>query len=163
LVAPGRATGALVELIDIVPTILDLCGVAIPGNVQGRSLFRLLGSETEVHREHVIVEYADNAEAMVRTDRWKLIHSAGTRRRRDGYALESSPPGRSTRLYDLADDPSEMKNVADSVENREVVEELLAILADHLRRTDHDPNTVPITGGVQAILDQCLLPDDYRR
>ena len=163
VVAPGRSTGALVELIDIVPTILELCRVAIPGNVQGRSLLGLLRGETKVHRDHVIAEYTDNAEAMVRTDRWKLIHSAGSRRRRDGYALDSSPPGRSTRLYDLADDPSEMKNVADRPENREVVEELLTVLADHLRRTDRDPDTVPITGGIQPILDQCLLPDDYRR
>jgi hypothetical protein len=80
---------------------------------------------------------------------------------RDGYALDSSLPRRSTRLYDLEDDPTAMKNVADLPENREVVEGLLAVLADHMRSTDHD--TFPITGGVKAILELCLLPDDYRR
>ena len=30
VIAPGRATDALVELTDIVPTILDLCGIEIP-------------------------------------------------------------------------------------------------------------------------------------
>jgi choline-sulfatase len=163
VVAPGRASGALVELIDIVPTILELCGVAIPGNVQGRSLMPLLSGETEDHREHVIAEYADNAEAMVRTTRRKLIYSAGNRRRGDGYALDSTPLGHSTRLFDLLDDPSELRNVADLPENRGVVEALLSVLADHLRRTDHDPDTVPITGNLHLLLDQCLLPDDSRR
>ena len=41
-------------------------------------------------------------------------------------------------------------------------EELLSVLAGHLSRTDRDPDTVPTTGGVQPILDQCLLPDDHR-
>ena len=163
VVAPGRATGALVELIDIVPTILDLCDVEIPANVQGRSLLPVLTGQTQDHREHVIAEYADNAEAMVRTDRWKLIYSAGNRRRRDGYALGSSLPGPSTRLYDLADDPFETMNVADRPENRSIVEGLLNVLAEHLVSTDRDPGTVPNTGGVQPILDQCLLPDDARR
>jgi hypothetical protein len=70
---------------------------------------------------------------------------------------------RSTRLFDLADDATEMKNVADRVENREVVERLLAVLPDHLRRTDHDPDTISIAGGVRAILVQFLLPEVYRR
>jgi choline-sulfatase len=110
VIAPGRATEALVELVDLVPTVLDLCGIDIPANVQGRSLVPLLAGETGRHREHVIAEYADNAEAMVRTGRWKLIYSAGNRWRRDGYDLDCAPPGRSTRLYDLADDPHEMRS-----------------------------------------------------
>ena len=78
VIAPGRSTAALVELIDVVPTVLELCGVDVPANVQGRSLAPLLRGEAECHRDHVISEYADNAEAMVRTDRWKLIHWRGT-------------------------------------------------------------------------------------
>ena len=35
-------TRGLVELIDVVPTVLDLCGVQVPSNVQGRSLAPLL-------------------------------------------------------------------------------------------------------------------------
>lgn len=41
---PGRMTGGvraeLVESIDVMPTILELCGVAVPESVQGRSLLR---------------------------------------------------------------------------------------------------------------------------
>jgi arylsulfatase A-like enzyme len=38
VIAPGRSSAALVELIDVVPTVLELCGVEVPGNVQGQSL-----------------------------------------------------------------------------------------------------------------------------
>ena len=106
----GRATtSALVELIDVVPTILELCQVDIPANVQGKSLVPLLRGEVERHRDHVMAEYADNAEAMVRTERWKLVYSAGNRRRQDGYALDTVAPGKSIRLYDLEDDPGELQ------------------------------------------------------
>jgi choline-sulfatase len=123
-IEPGCSSDALLELIDVVPTILELCGVDLPTNIQGKSLVPLLRGETTRHRDHVISEYADNAEAMVRTEGWKLIYSAGNRRRRDGYALESPTPGRSVRLYDLELDPREMKSCAASPENSAIVDEL---------------------------------------
>ena len=117
VITPGRSTGALVELIDVVPTVLELCGVDVPANVQGRSLASLLRGEAEGHRDHVISEYADNAEAMVRTDRWKLIYSAGNRRRHDGYALDGHPRRGDDAALRPRDDPGEMRDVADRPEN----------------------------------------------
>jgi choline-sulfatase len=80
LVRPGRTTGALVELIDLVPTILDLCGVPVPAGLHGRSLRPLLGDSTpaHAHRDRIFVEYADNAEGAVRTDRYKLMTAVGS-------------------------------------------------------------------------------------
>lgn len=158
LIAPRRATSALVELIDVVPTVLELCGMQVPSHVQGRSLTPLLGGVTQVHREHVISEYADNAEAMVRTGRWKLVHCAGNRRRRDGYAIDLLPPGERTRLYDLVEDPSEMTDVSGLAENRARVEHLLDVLASHMKRTARDPSQVPATGDARVTLAHCLPP-----
>ena len=162
VIAPGKATGALVELTDIVPTLLELCGVGVPANVQGRSFAPLLRGETDRHRDHVIAEYADNAEAMVRTDRWKLVYSAGNRRRRDGYALGWSLPGRSVRLYDLEADPREVRNVADHPENAATVDQLLRVLADHMTCTAHDPGTTPRSDDVHAVLGHCLPPAEFK-
>jgi choline-sulfatase len=162
VIEPGRATEALVELVDVAPTVLDICGIGVSANVQGRSLAPLLSGETGRHRDHVIAEYADNAEAMVRTDRWKLIYSAGNRRRRDGYALGQTSPGRSLRLHDLERDPGEMTDVAWRAENAVVVAELLALLADQMRRTARDPGPVSETGGVHALLENCLPPGESR-
>src|SRR5262249_1131759 len=129
VIGPGRATNALVELIDVVPTILELCRCDIPANIHGKSLVPLLRGDVDRHREHVIAEYADNAEAMVRTERWKLVYSAGNRRRGDGYARGIVPPGRSLRLYDLEEDPGELRNLAGCPGNESVVSDLIALLA----------------------------------
>lgn len=111
----------------------------------------------------MVFEHAENAEAMVRTGRWKLVDSAGNRRRRDGYALGTAPPGRSIRLFDLEDDPGETTDVSGRSGNVAVVAELLARLADHLRHTARDPERVPATDDVHALLDQCLPPGESRR
>jgi arylsulfatase A-like enzyme len=144
------------------PFFLELCGIEPSPNVQGRSLAALLRGDTLVHREHVISEYADNAEAMVRTDRWKLIYSAGNRRRRDGYAIDDFPMGPTTRLYNLAEDPCELTDVAHLPENRVVVAQLLDLLARHMIATARDPATLPNIDDRHAILAQCLAPSDRR-
>ncbi len=162
LIAPGRCASGLVELIDIVPTILEVCGIKIPSNIQGRSLVRLIKGKATDHRVHVISEYADNAEAMVRTDCWKLIHSAGNRWRRDGYATSSVPPGPSTRLYHLTEDPSELHDVSNLAENREVVDRLINVLVRHVKLTARNPDMLPNTDDPLEILEQALLPVEAR-
>src|SRR5262249_30180037 len=129
-------------------TFLELCRGDIPANIQGKSLVPLLGGVLDRHRDHVVAEYADNAEAMIRTERWKLIYSASNGRRGDGYALYRFPPGRSIRLYDLEDDPGEIRDVAGRSGNAAVVGELLALLADHMRNTARDVDLVPQTDDV---------------
>jgi choline-sulfatase len=158
--SPGRSTEALVELIDLVPTLLEACGVPAPANLQGRSLAALLRGETDRHRDRVTVEYADNAEAMVRTDVWKLIYCSGRRRRQDGYALDHSTPARSIQLFDLSDDPDETTNLVNRSEYAEVVKELTRHLADHVIRTARHPERLPATDDPFAILDEGLLPSE---
>jgi arylsulfatase len=54
---PNTKTDALVELIDLAPTILEATGVDIPYNMQGRSLFDLLSGATKTHKPHVVSEF----------------------------------------------------------------------------------------------------------
>jgi choline-sulfatase len=162
LIAPARTTSAMLELIDVVPTILDLCGVDLPTNMQGRSIVSLLDGRTDRHRDHVVAEYADNAEAMVRTEQWKLVYSAGNRRRGDGYALAVDPPGLSIRLFDLTVDPGETTDVSTRAENASVINKLLVLLANHMRSTARDPEGIPDTDDVHVLLEHCLLPAEVK-
>jgi arylsulfatase A-like enzyme len=52
---------ALVELVDIAPTLLEAAGIDIPANMQGRSLWPLLTGRVEPHRhkDHVVCEFND--------------------------------------------------------------------------------------------------------
>jgi choline-sulfatase len=160
LIHPGRATAALVELIDLMPTVLELCGVPAPANLQGRSLVSLLRGRTDVHRERIIAEYADNEEAMIRTERWKLIYCTGARRRQDGYALDTPTFKPFIQLYDLDNDPDEMVNLARAAEHAGWVKQLTNQLADHLMRTAREPKLIPRSRDTQLLLAHCLAPRD---
>jgi choline-sulfatase len=160
VIHPGAATSALVEFVDVFPTVLDLCGVAVPKNVQGRSLVPLLKGETKTHRQQVFIEYAPNEEAAVRDERWKLIFERGKRRRTDGYDPGLPLTGRMIRLYDLENDPSEMHNVAAAPENADRVRRMLADLAQHLRSTARDPALVPKADDPLELLDYCVQSRD---
>ena len=63
---PGRfvsdlRSDALVELLDIPPTLLELAGLSVPDYVQGRSLMPILSGEAspDHHRDFVRCEYFD--------------------------------------------------------------------------------------------------------
>ncbi len=160
VIKPGAATSALVEFVDVFPTVLDLCSVPVPKNVQGRSLVPLLRGETKAHRDQVFIEYAPNEEAAVRDDRWKLIFERGKRRRTDGYDAGLPLLGRTIRLYDLENDPQEMHNVVAAPENVKRVRKMLADLAEHLRSTAREPALVPKTDDPLELLDYCVQSRD---
>jgi choline-sulfatase len=119
-----------------------------------------LRARTAVHREHVIAEYADNEEAMIRTLRWKLIYGTGARRRRDGYALGPPTGEPVVELYDLDNDPEETVNLAGRAEHAGRVEQLTNVLADHLLRTTREPRLIPKFQDVRLLLAYCLAPKD---
>jgi choline-sulfatase len=158
----GTSTTALVEFIDIAATALAFCGVPQPALMQGKSLVPLLRGQTKDHRDHVVVEYAENEEAMIRTSRWKFIYCTGKRQRRDGYDTGRPLPGRTVRLYDLEVDPEEMTNLAGRAEHARRVADFTARLAEHMKRTARQPELIPKTGDVHAVLEFCLQPRDVK-
>ncbi|ULL18329.1 DUF4976 domain-containing protein [Paenibacillus sp. H1-7] len=58
-----KRTGHMVELVDVMPTLLDMAGVPVPYGCQGRSLAPFLRSEQEyVPREYVVMESGEEGE-----------------------------------------------------------------------------------------------------
>lgn len=121
---PGRDGGDIdqqVELIDVPPTLYDLCGIETPDSVQGRSLVPLMDGES---RDDGVVVCTSRGGDMLatRTPEWKLFWD------REKDAVE---------LYDLSADAGETKDVSDN--NPEVVDQFVALLEDHVaqaRATD---------------------------
>lgn len=159
-VKPAQSTTALVEFVDLVPTLLELCEVKIPANVQGKSFAALLQGKTATHREHVIIEYSENEEAYLRTDRWKFMYGTGERNRDDGYATGQPLPGQTIQLFDLEKDPEELTNVAKRPENAQIVSKFMVQLADHLERTARQPELIPKNARLEEVLEFCLQPRD---
>jgi len=77
----GRRIPALVGLIDILPTVLDIAGLEAPQATDGVSLLPLMRGETDSVRPHIFthggaVKQGDrwvSAEVAVRTPEWKYI------------------------------------------------------------------------------------------
>ena len=106
----GSASEALVELVDIAPTLLDLVGIDIPQNMQGKSLGPLLRGEAplDFHKPYVLSEYFDclrfpgsvgSRASMYFDGRHKLniYHDAGEG---ELFDLESDPDEFSDRWHD---------------------------------------------------------------
>ena len=160
----GLEINELVQQIDVMPTILDIAGIPVPPGMQGRSLVPELfgaggkrGSSAPVFAETVYGGYQATEEMAktywrcVRTDEWKLIEMDG-------------PAGVTRRLYDLRNDPGELRDVYN--ENPESAEVLLAWLAEW--RNQNEVRKIsfaagPITpGSAEAGADcsELQFPDD---
>ncbi len=104
---------ALTELVDLAPTLLDMAGVAIPKNIQGRSLRpALTGDGALPLKTHVVCDFYDSVgyspvdrptqATMTFDGRYKMVVY-----HREGDLGE---------LFDLQEDPGEFINLWDSPE-----------------------------------------------
>jgi arylsulfatase A-like enzyme len=104
LIKAGTVNQDLVQNIDFAPTLLDIAGVEVPGDMQGMSLLPLMEGTAPAWRDALYYHYFEypgihmvKRHYGVRTQRYKLI--------RFYYDTEA------WELYDLEDDPREMQNV----------------------------------------------------
>ncbi len=108
----GFVSEALVELIDIAPTILELAGLPLPQGMQGRSLLPILQglADPHQHREFVRCEYyrALNPDAPGRDD---YEGSFATMYRDRRYKVVVYHGHEQGELYDLQEDPGEFNNL----------------------------------------------------
>lgn len=110
----GRRVAAIVDEIDVLPTVCDLMQLELPAQtdvysrIDGVSLVPLVRGEVESVREHSFAENALSASAQDR--RWKLLVPFD---RIECGALDApAAPGASTIvLFDLQADPREERNV----------------------------------------------------
>lgn len=154
----GMKSDAMLENIDLAPTILELCGMEVPEWMHGKSLVKVIDGKTAVHKkcvfatggveEHAIPKALPYTDAhytehpqyywkqrtmidypfsmarskMVRTDKWKLVF------RVDG----------TKELYDLENDPDELRNVSSDPKNAAIISELMEQLLMWAIRTETD-------------------------
>jgi iduronate 2-sulfatase len=116
-------TSALVESVDIYPTLAELAGLPAPTGLDGRSFANLFQQPQSQHRDHAIHVYPRNnlLGRAIRTDRYRLV--------------EWKTPGATQtieveyELYDYQLDPNETKNLATS--QPAVRAQLMGLLATH--------------------------------
>ena len=114
-----RRDDRLAELRDVMPTLLDLCDIPIPGTVEGYSLV------SNEQRDHLYCEHYEDERAMrmIRSEQYKLIWY---------------PTGNRVQLFDLEKDPQEMYNLSDFPTYADVRERLTDLLIQNLYGRDLD-------------------------
>ena len=111
IAAPGLIEGQRIarvsSLADVMPTVLDLMGMDVPGGIEGRSLLH--------GPERLALFCTDYSLGLLglRDGRWKMIHELET--------------GRS-RLFDLEDDPHEQRELSEEYPER------IEVYRHHLER-----------------------------
>jgi arylsulfatase A-like enzyme len=115
---PGTPAGArcdrVTSLVDIFPTLIELC--ALPGGdaLDGHSLVPLLEDPLANWRSPAITTY-DVGEYSIRTERWRYIR----------YIDDSEE------LYDHNDDPEEWTNLAQDPDHRHVKDRLASFIPEN--------------------------------
>ncbi|WP_118135437.1 sulfatase-like hydrolase/transferase [Oceanicella sp. SM1341] len=115
----GVTCDGIYGLADVMPTLLELAGLPVPDSVDGISMLGLDG------RPHLYGECLEGPRAsrMIRRGDWKLIWY---------------PAGNHVQLFDMARDPGERRNLADSPEDAGTRAELEALLLAELYGEDLD-------------------------
>ena len=116
-ITPKSINSNLVQNIDFAPTIIDLAGVTIPKEMQGKSLLPLFYNNNENWRDALYYHYYEfpgihmvKRHYGIRTKRYKLI--------RFYYDIEA------WELYDLEKDPQELNNLYGNSAYKEVQSKL---------------------------------------
>lgn len=104
----------LVELRDVMPTLLSLCGIPVPDTVDGENVLSPTFRRTHLHGEHL---YGGGDCHWIVTERDKLIWFSDTGRRQ---------------YFDLVRDPDELHNAVDDPEYGDRVRELESVLVEEL-------------------------------
>lgn len=164
----GKSYDELISNVDVLPTILDVVGIDVPDNLDGRSFLSLLtdGDDEYEERDRVFAEMTwhdmYNPVRMIRTERYKYIRnfwhlpkvylsadvfaSEAGREVREKYGVPTRPY---EELYDLREAPPEDENVVHEPRYQEIRTDHSRQLREWMEATD-DP-----------LLDGPVVPADY--
>ena len=119
---PGKKPAvchSLVELIDLYPTIAQLCGLDVPARLQGRDLSPMFDDPSFSVRDAAFCVAPSSRGFLLREDRWAYLQ----------YAEDAS---KGIELFDMEEDPKQYTNLAARPDHQAEVERLKAKLAAKL-------------------------------
>jgi arylsulfatase A-like enzyme len=127
--AKGRKTAALTELVDIYPSLCEICGIPKPLGLEGSSFVPLFEDPDRLWKRAVFSQCPREIPGVgagmgfsMRTHRYRYTE----------WTVEGSPH-RSAELYDYEADPLEQMNIANRPENVSLVNGLSGMLREGWR------------------------------
>lgn len=138
VVKPGVEPEAMIQNIDYPPTFLEMAGAPIPADMQGKSIVPILkgeGKTPDGWRDAVFYQYSgENTHRVARHD--------GVRNSR--YKLMHFPDTTEWMLFDLKNDPQEMKNVFSDPAYANDLGKMKILHADLKKRYSVSDSTFPM-------------------
>ena len=113
----GEASKRVVELVDLYPTLAELCGLPKPTNISGNSVVKLLKNPKADFDfpAYSVTEYRKSFGKSVRTSRWHYVE------------WDEGKSG--AMLYEHPKDSLELKNLANDPQYAKIVAEMKQLLA----------------------------------
>ena len=141
-IATGTQVDTPVAHIDVMPTLIAAAGAELPDGVaiDGRNILPLATGEGTISRPDDALFWQSGYLQVVRAGDWKLQHEG---RRNKSW------------LFNLADDPTEERNLADS--EPEKLAELMALLEAH--QAGRTPSLYPYSMEVPVQIDKTLADE----
>ena len=153
-IKPNSRSDALIENVDVVPTLLDFAGATTPTSIQGRSFASMCSSGVEpadwraasYYRYWMhMIHQANPGHVGIRTKQYKLIFYYGMGR----DDAPRTPPG--WELYDVVKDPQEMINLYDNPAYGKTVVDLKQQLAALRKKVGDDGSDYP---AIEAVISE---------
>ena len=137
---PAKTIGNVVNLVDLMPTILDAVKQKIPAQVQGKSLLPLINGKP-IDPQNL---YAETFLPRLHFN-WSELRSVENQK----YHFIDAPK---PELYDLSKDPAELENLFD--QKKAVSEEMRALLARMIKENSGDQELAEKSGLDPALADR---------
>lgn len=123
---------AMTELIDLFPTLCELAGLDAPPKLDGTSLVDLMHGKAAENNPPAVSQYlrlkAEGGRVMgwaIRMPRYRYVEWRRVSGEEDDYAATGEVVGRE--LYDYQVDPDESRNLAASIEHRDIMNQLVKV------------------------------------
>jgi iduronate 2-sulfatase len=119
--AVGASSGALVEFVDIYPSLCELADLRLPPHLEGTSFMPLLDAPDRPWKSAAFTQvvHGDSTGRSLRTEQYRFTRWHRTKSPTETVAVE---------LYDFLEDPVEVENIVARPENAVRVKELTARL-----------------------------------
>ena len=145
-ISAGETCERLVELVDLYPTLVDLCSLPDPGHLEGRSLRPLLENPEADFRKDALTQTVCATHSLAKPD---SPHGYSLRTERYRYT-EWSGGAEGVELYDHAIDPVERSNRAFDPKYIDVVSEHRQRLRARVANGGNEPSEETVLSGKRA-------------
>ena len=125
--AKARQTDCIFTQVDFAPTLLGLCGIKVPGNMQGVDLSRVVLGQKQDEPDSAFFQIFGPFQGDGTDDGWR-----GVRTHNYMYARWETKPWV---LYDLKNDPYQQKNLVDDPGSKAILADMEKRLASWMKRT----------------------------